>query len=124
MLPRIIALFGLLFPNGIYIYWLASKFDSFAEAAQNELAVGFLLVTFVATLLVANQFRTAPLGRVPVRWFVVLSMAGGLGFAIPFFYWLNKRECRRKDKKTAEVRQTNFNDSINVFVTSEISEPC
>jgi hypothetical protein len=26
------------------------------------------------------------------HWFVVLSLVGGLGFSIPFYIWLNRRQ--------------------------------
>jgi hypothetical protein len=39
----------------------------------------------------AYYFARNPIGPVAWYWFVVLSLIGGLGFGIPFYYWLNKR---------------------------------
>lgn len=121
MLPRIIALFGLLFPNGLYVYWLVSKFDSVSAALHNELAVGFFMVTTAAMLLVANQFRRAPLGKVPVRWFVVLSLVGGLGFSIPLYYWLNNR-VKTAPPPPKPGNSGVSNDSMQFFMNSGVFE--
>jgi hypothetical protein len=36
-------------------------------------------------------FAKNPPGKVRWYWFLVLSLAGGIGFSIPFYWWLNKR---------------------------------
>jgi hypothetical protein len=91
MLMILVAIVGLLFPNGIYAFWLFAKFDSIGEAAHDRLAVSIFVELLAATLLVAYQFRVNRLGHVRVRWFLILSFVGGLGFGIPIYYWLNKR---------------------------------
>ena len=109
MLRLIIALFGLLFPNGLYVYWIATRFDTVAGALSNELALGFLVEMVIATLIVAYRFHVSPLGKVHVRWFVVLSLAGVMGFGIPFFYCINKRAYKKKrqinSKKAKQARK-------------------
>jgi len=41
--------------------------------------------------LLAYFFAVNPLGKVKWYWFIVLSIIGGLGFSLPFYWWLNKR---------------------------------
>lgn len=88
----IVALFGLLVPNGIFIYWLATEFRGLSDILGNRLALGFIIEAFAVMFLMAFYFRKNPPGKVKWYWFIVLSLIGGIGFGIPFYWWLNKRE--------------------------------
>jgi hypothetical protein len=90
MLLLVIALFGLIVPNGIFIYWLFAEFNTVAEVAGNKLAVAFIIDAFMAMFLLAYWFAVNPIGKIKWYWFVVLSIIGGLGFSMPFYWWLNK----------------------------------
>jgi hypothetical protein len=90
----IIALFGLIVPNGIFIYWLFTEFNGVAGVLENKLAVAFIIDAFLAMFLLAWWFAAKPIGRVRWYWFIVLSIIGGLGFSIPFYWWLNERKDR------------------------------
>ena len=91
MILLIIALFGLTVPNGIFIYWLLFEYNSVAEVINNKLAVAFIIDAFMAMFLLAYFFAVNPIGKIKWHWFIVLSLIGGLGFSIPFYFWLNKR---------------------------------
>jgi hypothetical protein len=91
MFLLIIAIFGLLVPNGIFIYWLLFEFESVSQILSNKLALGFIIDCFLAMFLLSYWFAVNPIGRVKWYWFIVLSLIGGLGFSLPFYYWLNKR---------------------------------
>jgi hypothetical protein len=91
MILLLIALFGLLVPNGFFLYWLFNEYSGVANALQDKLALGFILDVFMAMLLLAYYFAKFPIGRVRWYWFVVLSLLGGLGFSLPLYWWLNKR---------------------------------
>ena len=91
MILLLIALFGLIVPNGIFIYWLLTEFNGVSEVLQNKLAVAFIIDAFLAMFLLAYFFAVNPLGKVKWYWFIVLSIIGGLGFSLPFYWWLNKR---------------------------------
>ncbi len=84
-----IALFGLLVPNGLFVYWLLREFNSFGAAMENHLALGFMIDALMALGLLAFLFARRPPGSIKWPWFVVLSLIGGLGFSIPFYLWLN-----------------------------------
>jgi hypothetical protein len=86
-----IALFGLIVPNGIFIYWLFTEFHGVGEVLQNKLALAFIIDAFLAMFLLAYQFAVKPIGKVRWYWFIALSIIGGLGFSLPFYWWLNKR---------------------------------
>jgi hypothetical protein len=87
-----IAVFGLVVPNGLFIYWLLQEFSSVQEVLANHLAVAFILDAFIAMGLLAYLYSKRPLGPLRWPWFVVLSILGGLGFSIPMYLWLNFRK--------------------------------
>ncbi len=87
----LIALFGLFVPNGIFIYWLLSDFHSFSDITSNRLALGFIIEAFAVMFMMASYFAKNPPGKVKWPWFIALSVIGGIGFGIPFYWWLNKR---------------------------------
>ena len=90
MLLLVIALFGLLVPNGLFIYWLFAEFNNFGEVINNKLAIAFIIDAFMAMFLLAYFYAVKPIGKVRWYWFIVLSLIGGLGFSIPFYWWLNQ----------------------------------
>jgi hypothetical protein len=86
-----VALFGLLVPNGIFVYWLLTEFNGVGPVAENKLALAFMIEAFLVLGMMTVYFARNPIGRVKWYWFVALSLIGGLGFGIPFYYWWNKR---------------------------------
>lgn len=86
-----VALFGLLVPNGIFVYWLLTEFDGVGAVVESKLALAFMIEAFLVLGMMTVYFARNPIGRVKWYWFVVLSLIGGLGFGIPFYYWWNKR---------------------------------
>lgn len=87
----VIALIGLIVPNGFFIYWLAFEFQGFGPILQDKLALGFILDVLLVLIVLSVYFARHPLGPVRWPWFVVLSLVGGLGFSLPLYYWLNRR---------------------------------
>lgn len=116
MLLLFVALLGFLFPNGLYLYWVSTRFDSVGAALSNELAVGFIIEAIIATMIVAYRFHVSPLGKVRIHWFIILSLVGGVGFGIPAFYWLNKRT---RAKKFAEIRKEVTRRRFHEFAVSQ-----
>ena len=92
MILLAIALFGLIVPNGLFFYWLVYEYDGLMNVAQNKLALAFIMDAFLAMGLLAYYFARNPVGRFEWYWFIALSLLGGLGFSIPFYWWLNKRD--------------------------------
>src|ERR1051325_6478944 len=87
----VVAAFGFLVPNGFFIHWLLRGDKSLAAILGNELALAFVVDCLLAMVLLAWLFAVRPPGRVRWPWFIVLSLAGGLGFSIPLYLWLNRR---------------------------------
>lgn len=86
----IVAAFGLLVPNGLFVHWLLTGFTSLSTVLENELALAFMIDAAMATGLLAWLFAKRPLGTIRWPWFVLLSLLGGLGFSTPFWIWLNR----------------------------------
>jgi len=71
--------FGL---NGAFIYGLLQR-AVVKSALANPLALAFILEAFVLVGLLAYLLRKWGVSRLPWGWFVVLSLLGGLAFALP-----------------------------------------
>ncbi len=52
----VIALFGLIVPNGLFLYWLFYEYDGLEKVAQNKLALAFIIDALLATGLLALSF--------------------------------------------------------------------
>lgn len=79
MILLAIALFGLIVPNGLFLYWLVYEYDGVMNVAQNKLAVAFMLDAFLTMGLLGYYFAGNPVGRFKWYWFVALSLLGGVG---------------------------------------------
>ena len=88
----VVALFGLVVPNGFFVYWLFFEFDGIRAVLNDRLALGFILDCVLALVILSVYFARHPIGPVRWPWFVLLSLLGGLGFSLPFYYWLNRRQ--------------------------------
>jgi hypothetical protein len=88
----VISAIGFVVPNGVFLYWLFNEYPGFAVIGSNHLAVAFIVDVFIAMLLLAYWYAKHPIGRVRWPWFIVLSLAGGLAFSLPLFWWLNEKK--------------------------------
>ena len=91
ILLLVTALFGLVVPNGLFLYWAVYEFGGITGILENKLAVAFVLDAFLALGLLAYIFHKSPIGRYGWHWFVLLSLIGGLGFGLPVYWLLNQR---------------------------------
>lgn len=87
----LMALVGLLVPNGYFVYWVMNEYHGLGPVFDNHLALGFILDALLATVLLAIYFAKRPIGKVGWPTFVALSVIGGLGFSLPLYWWLNDR---------------------------------
>ncbi len=87
----LVAFFGLLVPNGLFIAWLLTEFDGLGSLFESRLALAFMVEAMMLLVVLAVYFGRNPPGTWKWPWFVLLSLVGGLGFGLPFYYWLNTR---------------------------------
>ena len=91
MILILVALFGLIVPNGLFIYWLFFESSGLHAVFQNHLALAFIIDAVITLILLAVYFARKPIGNVGWQTFVLLSLIGGLGFSLPLYWWLNMR---------------------------------
>jgi hypothetical protein len=75
-------------PNGIFIRWFLIEDHGVAAVLQNRLAVAFMLEALLLLVLFAVRIARAPAGRLGWKWFVALSLLGGLAFSVPLYWWM------------------------------------
>ncbi len=88
----VVSAFGLIVPNGLFLYWLFVEYQGLTQLWSNRLALAFIMDAFIALALLSYWYARHPIGR--VRWpvFVALSIIGGLAFSLPLYWWLNQRK--------------------------------
>jgi hypothetical protein len=89
-----VALFGLLGPNGVFLYWAFARHREFHAALTHPVALALMIEAFVMVALLAIWLAKRPLGPWGWRSFVAMSLLGGLGFAAPMIVLLNARPTR------------------------------
>ena len=86
-----IALFGLVVPNGIFLYASFHDPNGCGGVAHNLLASSFMLDAFLVTGILSYAFAMRPIGPIRWYWFSLMSLFGGLAFSLPLYWWLNSR---------------------------------
>lgn len=76
----VIAFAGL---NGAFVYGLLAQPGAMAAALANPIALAFILEALVLVAMLAWLLGRWGVSRVHWAWFVVLSLVGGLAFALP-----------------------------------------
>jgi hypothetical protein len=75
MILLLIALFGLIVPNGLFLYWLVYEYDGPASVAQNKLGLAFMIDALLAVVLLAYNFARKPIGNRVKRLVVAILFA-------------------------------------------------
>lgn len=78
-----VAVVGALGLNGIFLYALVARPALLGEALGNPIALAFILEAFVLVGLLAYLMARWGVTRIGWGWFVVLSLLGGVAFALP-----------------------------------------
>ncbi|MSQ28377.1 MAG: hypothetical protein EXR51_09620 [Dehalococcoidia bacterium] len=84
----IVAIIGLLGPNGMFVYYLLFQPEVTSAAFGNPVALTFIIDALAATFLLAYLLARRRVSRLGWSWFIVLGLLGGLLFAIPAFLHL------------------------------------
>jgi hypothetical protein len=87
----VVALFGLVVPNNMFVYASLHDSSGCGALAHNLLASSFMLDAFLAMGVLAYFFAVRPIGSVKWYWFVLMSLFGGMAFSLPLYWWLNLR---------------------------------
>ena len=87
---------GLVGLNGAFVYGLIVSPGSLRAALSNPVAVAFILEALALVVVLAYLLGKWGLLRIRWGWFVVLSLLGGLAFALPVaLLWRQPRDGNR-----------------------------
>lgn len=79
----VLAVFGFAVLNGAFMYGLLFRPDALASALANPIAVAFIAEALILVGVLAYLLEKWGVTRLHWGWFVGLSLAGGLAFALP-----------------------------------------
>lgn len=78
-----LAVVGFVALNGVFVYGLVGERDALRAALTNPIAVAFMAEALLLAAVLAYLLRRWGVSRVPWGWFVLLSLLGGIAFALP-----------------------------------------
>lgn len=78
-----LAAFGFLGLNGAFVYGSLVRPGLLESALSNPVAVAFIAEALILVAVLAYLFARWGVSRLAWGWFVLLSLLGGLAFAIP-----------------------------------------
>ena len=87
-----LAAFGLVVPNGVFIYTLLVEPETMRAALTNPLSSVFIFEAFFLMFVVAWLIRRAGLTRPSALGFIVMSLVGSMAFSVPATLWLVARK--------------------------------
>lgn len=79
-----LAIFGLLVPNGLFLWIAATRWDLVLGALANPVALVFIGEAFLLMFLLGWFFRRLDPAAPSLPLFVVLSLVGSLAFSVPY----------------------------------------
>ena len=85
------ALIGLVMLNGVFLWAVATRPDLVTNAMTNPVSAAFIVEALLLTGLVAYFLHRLELTRLSWPVVIVLSLAGGLLFALPLALLFERR---------------------------------
>jgi hypothetical protein len=79
----VLALFGLLGLNGVFLYALVFRPDAVSAAVTNPVAAAFMVEALLMVGVLSYLLTRWQVMRLHWGWFVLLSLIGGIAFALP-----------------------------------------
>jgi len=92
----VIAAVGLIALNGVFLYGVLFHAELITNALKNPISCAFVVEAFVLMGVLAYLLAKWGVSRVHWGWFVVLSVAGGLAFALPVVLLITERQVARR----------------------------
>jgi hypothetical protein len=90
-----LAIFGLLVPNGIFVYCALTQPQSLWAALATPISAVFLAEAFALTFFFAWLLRREGKSAPGWRGFLLLSFVGSLLFSVPLTLYLHTRGAER-----------------------------
>jgi len=79
----ILAFIGVAGLNGVFLWAVLRRPEALSSALTNPIAAAFIAEAFILVGVLAYFLARWRLSRVHWAWFVLLSLVGGLVFALP-----------------------------------------
>ena len=90
-----LAIFGLIVPNGFFLYYAMAASAALRAALSNPIALVFILEAFFLMFLFAWLIDRRGLRSPGWLVFIVMSLVGSMVFSVPAFLYLTSRNARR-----------------------------
>jgi hypothetical protein len=87
-----LAVFGLVVPNGIFLWYFFMDHGVVRAAVHNPVALVFIVEAFLLMFLLAWLLRRSGCTRPTGFVFVVMSLVGSMAFSVPAALWLAGRK--------------------------------
>ena len=84
----VLAVFGLLIPNGVFIYYFLTDASVTRAALTNPISLVFITEAFFLMFLFAWLLKRLGLTRPGALAFVIMSLLGSMVFSVPATLWL------------------------------------
>lgn len=87
----LISFFGLLVPNGVFIYFFITSPETASAAMSNPISLVFIVEAFFLTFLFAWLLRKAGVKKPTGLVFIIMSLVGSMVFSVPATLYLIAR---------------------------------
>ncbi len=87
----LLAIFGLLVPNGIFVYYFFNDPEVSRIAMSNPISLVFMTEAFFLMFLFAWLLRKAGSTKPNGLVFIIMSLVGSMVFSVPAALWLTFR---------------------------------
>jgi hypothetical protein len=87
-----VALVGFAGLNGVFLWAMLTRPETMLSALQNPVAAAFIVEAFVLVGVLAYLLARWKVSQVHWGWFILLSLIGGIAFALPVvLLWSQRR---------------------------------
>jgi len=90
----LLAVFGLIVPNGFFLYYFLTAPEVTREAMSNPISLVFMTEAFLLMFLFAWLLRKTGSTKPNGLAFIIMSLVGSMVFSVPTTLWLMFRNKR------------------------------
>lgn len=94
----VMAIFGLVVPNGAFVYLSITRWDLVVSAMTNPIALVFIVEAFALMFLFAWLIHRQGLKAPGWLAFIIMSLLGSMMFSVPACLWLWSRESLQRSR--------------------------
>ena len=91
----VMAIFGLVVPNGVFVYLSITRWDLVVAAMTNPVSLVFIVEAFALMFFFARLIHRQGLKTPGWLAFIIMSLVGSMMFSVPACLWLWSRKSRQ-----------------------------